>query len=902
MFFEGFYDIDTMETEEWIQALEDVLKNEGVDRANFLLKRLLDHAEKRTKGSNFHSSFMKSASFVNTIGVSEQSSYPGDLEIEKKIENLVRWNAVVTVAKANKKDETLGGHIGSGASIITLYEVGFNHFFRAPNKKGLGDLVFYQGHTTPIIYARSYLESRLTEENLDNFRQQAFNVKQGLSSYPHPYLQPKYWQFPTVSMGLGPLQAIYQARFMKYLEARKLAKTKNRLVWVFCGDGEMDEPESLGAINRAAREGLDNLIFIINCNLQRLDGLVDGNGKIIEEFSRIFSGAGWHVIKVLWGSDWDPLFAKDKYGKLQQRLTKINDGQMQFASSHGGKELRDIIFSGDSELEEMSKDYTDEDLYNLMRGGHDPIKIYSAYKRAANNKTGKPTVILAMTIKGYGLGEWGESKNIAHNVKKLDIKALKYIRNRFNIPATEKQVENMEFINFRKDSKEYSYIHEQRKSLDGYIPIRLENNTPLPIPGYQEFGKSFLLSSQSRKFSTTTAFVLMFVNLTRNKMLKDYLVKVTVDESRSFGMEGLFRQLGIYNHRGQQYIPEDKAKVMYYRESKDGQIIQDGINEAGGFCSWLAAATSYSAHQLPMIPFYIYYSMFGFQRIGDLAWLAGDCHAKGFLLGGTSGRTTLNGEGLQHEDGHSHIQAGLIPSCISYDPTYAYELAVILWDGMCRMYMRNEQVFYYITLMNENYTHGAMPKGSEKGIIKGLYLLKSAEKYNKKHVELIGSGAILREVQFASELLMKDFDITSNIWSMTSANELYRDSRQTARWNMLHPDKEPRKTHIEKCLKDCQYPVIVSTDYIKLYAEQLREFMPKNYITLGTDGFGRSDSRKNLRKFFEVDRYYIVIAALTGLLHEGKVAPQLVKDSIRKYNIDPERPDPSQSFKEMLES
>lgn len=887
---ERFHDIDTMETQEWLDALDNVVSREGLPRANFLINRILDRANQIGIDTSYTPA--KSISFMNTIKVNEQPGYPGDLEIERKIENLNRWNAAVMVVKSNRKDSTLGGHIGSGASIMTLYEVGFNHFFHAPNELQAGDLIFYQGHTTPVIYARSYLEGRLTETQLNNFRRQAFNTHEGLSSYPHPYLQPTYWQFPTVSMGLGPLQAIYQARFMKYLKARKLADIKNRKVWAFCGDGEMDEPESLGAINRAAREGLDNLIFVINCNLQRLDGLVDGNGKIVEEFAQIFTGAGWNVLKVLWGSNWEPLFAKDKNGKLQQRLAQMNDGQMQFARSHGGQNLRQTIFGGDPDLEEIGKGYTDEDVQNLMRGGHDQKKVYAVYQRAVNNTTGKPTVILPMTIKGYGLGDWGESKNIAHNVKKLDAKALRYIRNRFKIPATDEQIENMEFIKFPEGSKEDIYLHAQRKSLDGYTPARFENNTPLPIPNYREFGKMFLESSGSRKFSTTTAFVRIFVNLMRNKNLKNFLVPITVDESRTFGMEGLFRQLGIYNHRGQQYVPEDKSQIMYYKESVDGQIIQDGINEAGGFCSWLAAATSYSVHRIPMIPFYIFYSMFGFQRIGDLAWLAGDSHAKGFLLGGTSGRTTLNGEGLQHEDGHSHIHAGLIPSCISYDPTYAYELAVILWDGMRRMYIEGEKIFYYITVMNENYKHRSMPEGSEEGILKGLYLLKSSTKINKKHVQLLGSGAILKEVELAAELLKNDFNVSSDVWSMTSANELYRDSRKIARWNMLHPEKTPKETYLEKCLKKFKGPIIASTDYVKLYAEQLREFMPNNYITLGTDGFGRSDSRENLRNFFEIDRYYIVIAALTGLLRDNLIQVEVVKNAIKKYDIEYDRLDP----------
>ena len=885
-------DIDRAETQEWLEALDDVVEREGKPRAQFLIDVLIEKAGKIGIENVYSTS--KISAFTNTISSAEEPKYPGDPVIEKKIEDLNRWNAVVMVAKANKKDGTLGGHIGSGASILTLYEVGFNHFFHAPNEKEAGDLVFYQGHTTPVIYARSYLEGRLDETQLANFRQQAFNGDKGLSSYPHPYLQSTYWQFPTVSMGLGPLQAIYQARFMKYLEARKLADTSKRKVWAFCGDGEMDEPESLGAINRAVREGLDNLIFVINCNLQRLDGLVDGNGKIVEEFAALFAGAGWNVIKVLWGSNWESLFAKDKNGKLQQRLAELNDGQMQFATAHGAKDLRQTIFAGDPELEAIGKSLSDTEIENLMRGGHDPVKVFAAYQRATDNKTGKPTLILPMTVKGYGLGEWGESKNIAHNVKKLNLDALTYIRDRFAIPATDKQVKEMAFIRFDKGSKEDQYLHKRRQSLGGYAPARFENNHPLPIPGYQDFAKMFLEASGEREFSTTTAFVRMFVNLTRHKDLKDHLVPITVDESRTFGMEGLFRQLGIYNHLGQRYIPEDKKQVMYYKEAKDGQIIQDGINEAGGFCSWLAAATSYSVHRVPMIPFYIYYSMFGFQRIGDLAWAAGDSHAKGFLLGGTSGRTTLNGEGLQHEDGHSHLQAGLIPSCVSYDPTYAYELGVILWDGMRRMYVEGEAVFYYITLMNENYPHGAMPQGVEEDIIKGLYLLKGAKKPEaEKHVRLTGSGTILREVEVAAEMLKKDFGVTSDIWSMTSANELYRDGRKVARYNLLNPTKKPKITHIEKCLKDRHGPVIAASDYIRLYTEQLREFMPAHYVTLGTDGYGRSDSRGNLRRFFEVDRYYIAFAALSALFKEGAVTKAIIDKAAKQYNIDPDKKDPA---------
>ena len=889
------HDIDIEETQEWLESFKEVVLRDGEERGKFLINTLLNcvesdsHQKKKVilESSNF---------FINSIDKLDQFDYPGNLELEKNIENLNRWNAAVMVVKANKKDSTLGGHIGSGASIITLYEVGFNHFFNAPNASSPGDLIFFQGHTTPVIYARSYLEGRLTENNLNNFRQQAFDSDSGLSSYPHPYLQPNYWQFPTVSMGLGPLQAIYQARFMKYLEARDITKTSNRKVWAFCGDGEMDEPESLGVINRAAREGLDNLIFVINCNLQRLDGLVDGNGKIIEELNNIFLGAGWNTIKVLWSKDWDTLFEKDKNYKLRKRLSQLNDGQMQFARSSNGAHFRKIVFGDDPELQDMIKDYSEHEIANLIRGGHDPVKIYSAYKKATESKNGRPTVILCLTVKGYGLGEWGESMNIAHNVKKLDSSALKYIKDRFNIKVTNQQAKDMSFVKFSKQSEEYKYLQTRRKKLGGYLPARFENNSILDIPNYSDFAKLFLTSSGERKFSTTTAFVRMFSNLTKNKEIGKYLVPITVDESRTFGMEGLFRQLGIYNHRGQQYIPEDESQVMYYKESKNGQIIQDGINEAGGFCSWLSAATSYSTHRIPMIPFYIYYSMFGFQRIGDLAWAAGDSRAKGFLIGGTSGRTTLNGEGLQHEDGHSHIQAGLIPSCISYDPTYAYELAVILWDGMRRMYQKGENLFYYITLTNENYSHSSMPKNSEQDIIKGLYLLKSSKRPNKKkHVQLMGSGAIMREVEFAGKLLENDFGITNHIWSVTSSNELYRDSLKVKRWNLLNPGKKPRKSHLEKSLNKSDAPVIFATDYVKLYGEQLREFMPNNYIALGTDGYGRSDTRKNLRHFFEVDRYHIVIAALNCLFKDKIIQEEVILSTMKKYNIDSSRNEPAYS-------
>ncbi len=883
-------DVDVQETQEWLEALEDVLQREGPDRAAFIFDQLMNKAGQLGLENAYP---VAQTTFVNTIGQDEQPAYPGDLAIEQKIEAVHRWNAAVMVAKANKADGSIGGHIGTGAGALTLYEVGFNHFFQAPNENQAGDLVFYQGHASPIIYARSYLEGRLTEDQLLLFRREAFS--DGLSSYPHPNLQPTYWQFPTVSMGLGPLQGIYQARFMKYLHARGMANTQGRHVWVFCGDGEMDEPESLGAITRAKREQLDNLIFVINCNMQRLDGLVDGNGKVVEDFEGIFRGAGWNVIKVLWGSNWEPLFQKDKNGKLQKRLAELNDGKMQYARSHGAKALREALFSGDPDLEAMGSEMSDQEINDLMRGGHDPVKVYAAYQRATQNTNGKPTVILPMTIKGYGLGKAGESKNIAHNVKKLSSEDLSELKERFDIPASQAQVENMDFIQFDDQSAEAKYLHAKRQALGGYMPARYHECESLPIPHYTEFGKLFMKDSDDRELSTTTAFVRMVSTLMRDKQLKDHLVPITVDESRTFGMEGMFRQLGIYNPKGQNYTPEDKDQVMYYKESKDGQILQDGINEAGGFCSWLAAATSYSVHRVPMIPFYIYYSMFGFQRIGDLAWAAGDSHARGFLLGGTAGRTTLNGEGLQHQDGHSHIQAGLIPNCVSYDPTYAYELAVILWDGMRRMYQQHENVFYYITMMNENYPHGSMPEGAEQGIIKGLYCLRQACEPTEKVVQLMGSGTILREVEAAAEMLQADFGVSANIWSMTSANELYRDGQQSVRYNRLNPEATPQVPYLTQCLENQKGPVIAATDYIKLYSEQLRGFIPQRYITLGTDGFGRSDSREALRQFFEVDRYHVAYAALYGLVQEGQLEENVLAQAKEKYGIDDQRPAPELS-------
>ena len=876
--------IDLQEQSEWLMAFEDLITHQGMEYAEQMLLTLQSHAGSLGVRSAY-SNALGSIRYANSIAVEAELAYPGNETLEETLEAYHRWNATVLVVKANKKDGSLGGHIGSGASILTLYEVGFNHCFKAPTEDCPGDLILYQGHTTPVIYARSYLEGRLTEKHLSAFRQQAFDADYGLSSYPHPWLQSDYWQFPTVSMGLGPLQAIYQARFMKYLQARGLAETTHRKVWAFCGDGEMDEPESMGALLKASRENLDNLIFVINCNLQRLDGLVNGNGKVVEEFAAAFSGAGWQVIKVLWDRHWQALFDQDSKGLLLKRLAEVNDGELQYACANGTSALRELLVQDDIEIANLLLDITDEQLESFQRGGHDRVKIYTAYQKAMELR-GKPTVILAQTVKGFGLGEWGESKNIAHNVKKLNQEALHYLKDRFKVPVTEKQIEAMDFIALDEKSKEAQYLHARRQALGGYLPQRKASSEILDIPHYNVFAKQQLLSSEERELSTTTAFVRMLVGLIRHKPLSKHIVPITVDESRTFGMEGLFRQLGIYNHKGQQYVPEDKAQVMYYKESRDGQILQDGINEAGGFASWMAAATSYSVHNVPMIPFYIYYSMFGFQRIGDLAWAAGDSCARGFVLGGTAGRTTLNGEGLQHQDGHSHIQAGLIPNCVSYDPTYAYELAVILWDGMRRMYVNHENVFYYITLMNENYRQPAMPKNVETGIIKGLYRLRGLKASQKAEVRLMGSGTILREVEAAADLLNEDFNIQADVWSMTSSNELYRDAMIVARYNRLHPTaKKPKVAYITSCFEGSDAPVIAATDYVKLYTEQLGDYIPAHYVTLGTDGFGRSDTRSSLRHHFEVDRYHIVIAALKSLSDMGTIKTAVVADAIKKYNV-----------------
>ncbi len=877
-------DIDPQETQEWIESLESVLEREGPQRAHFLLERLID----KTRRSGAYLPFSANTAYVNTIPVSKQLPIPGDQAIEHTIRSVIRWNAAAMVVHANRKSSELGGHIASFASAATLYDVGFMHFFRAPNEINKGDLVFFQGHSAPGIYARAFLEGRISEDQLRAFRQEALD-ENGLSSYPHPWLMPDFWQFPTVSMGLGPLMAIYQARFMKYLENREIQAQQDRKVWAFMGDGEMDEPESLGAISLAARENLDNLIFVINCNLQRLDGPVRGNGKIIQELEAVFRGAGWNVIKVVWGSYWDHLLAKDEDGLLQRLMEETVDGEYQAYKAKGGAYTRENFFGKYPELREMVADMSDEDIWRLNRGGHDPHKVYAAYAEAVKN-TDRPTVILAKTVKGYGMGEAGEGQNITHSQKKMGDDALKVFRDRFNIPISDDDINAAPFYKFAEDSEEMIYMRNSREKLGGYMPVRSDTAEPLVIPGLKIFD-ALLQDSGDREFSTTMAFVRILSTLARDKKIGNNIVPIIPDEARTFGMEGMFRQLGIYAFKGQLYEPMDSDQVMYYREDIKGQILEEGINEAGAMSSWIAAGSAYSAHGVSMVPFYIFYSMFGFQRIGDLAWAAGDMQVRGFLMGGTAGRTTLAGEGLQHQDGHSLVVAGTIPNCISYDPTFAYELAVIIQSGMKRMYQLKENLFYYISVMNENYAHPAMPKGSEEGIIKGLYCLEEGEEKGLK-VQLMGSGTILREVIAAAELLKADFDVNADVWSVTSVNELAREAHDCARWNQLHPTKKAHRSYLETQFQGRKGPAIIATDYVHAYTDQLREFMPNRYVSLGTDGFGRSDTRENLRIFFEVNRYYIVIAALKALSDDGEIENKIVQQAIRKYGIDPEKPNP----------
>ena len=878
-------DLDPQETQEWVESLESVLEREGPGRAHFLLEKLIDKARR----SGAYLPYTANTAYVNTIPLSTQRPIPGDQAIEHTIRSVIRWNAAAMVVQANRVSSELGGHIASFASAATLYDVGFSHFFRAPGDDNKGDLVFFQGHSAPGIYARAYLEGRISEEQLYAFRQEALN-KNGLSSYPHPWLMPEFWQFPTVSMGLGPLMAIYQARFMKYLENREIQPQGDRKVWAFMGDGEMDEPESLGAISLASRENLDNLIFVVNCNLQRLDGPVRGNGKIIQELEAVFRGAGWNVIKVIWGSYWDPLLAKDDDGLLQKRMEEAVDGEYQACKAKGGAYTREHFFGKYPELKEMVADMSDEDIWRLNRGGHDPHKVYAAYADAVDHKD-RPTVILAKTVKGYGMGEAGEGQNITHSQKKMGEHALKAFRDRFNIPISDEDIAEAPFYKFAEDSEEMKYMRQQREQLGGFMPVRRNNAEPLVIPGLDTFD-ALLKDSGEREFSTTMAFVRILSTLTRSKLIGKNIVPIVPDEARTFGMEGMFRQLGIYSFKGQLYEPMDADQVMYYREDKKGQILEEGINEAGAMSSWIAAGSAYSTHGINMIPFYIFYSMFGFQRIGDLAWAAADMQVRGFLMGGTAGRTTLAGEGLQHQDGHSLIVAGTIPNCISYDPTFAYELAVIIHDGMKRMYQLHDKVFYYITVMNENYTHPDMPKGSEEGILKGIYCLQEGDEKGKK-VQLMGSGTILREVMAAADLLKVDFDINADVWSVTSVNELAREAIDCSRWNQLHPLKKSRKSYLESRLQGRKGPAIMATDYTRAFVSQLREFVPMSFSTLGTDGFGRSDTRENLRIFFEVNRYYVVVAALKALADEGDIDNKIVQQAIKNYGIDSEKPNPA---------
>ncbi|VEG90319.1 pyruvate dehydrogenase (acetyl-transferring), homodimeric type [Legionella spiritensis] len=883
---ENAKDIDPIETREWLDALQAVIRNDGCVRASFILQELFNKAN----SEGVHLESMVHTPYRNTIKPHEEKPMPPDEGIGKRINALIRWNAVAMVLRAGKYAPELGGHIASYASASTLYETGFNYFFKGPEATNHGgDLVYIQGHSAPGIYARAFLEGRLSEHQLARFRQEV--EVDGLSSYPHPWLMSEFWQFPTVSMGLGPLQAIYQARFLKYLENRGLIPAEGRKVWAFLGDGEMDEPESVGALSIAAREKLDNLIFVVNCNLQRLDGPVRGNGKIIQELEGVFHGAGWNVIKVLWGGRWDALFARDKTGILQKRMEECVDGDYQAYKANDGAYVREHFFGQYPELKAMVANMSDEEIWRLNRGGHDPQKVYAAYAQAVEHK-GTPTVILAKTIKGYGMGAAGEGQNITHQQKKMTIEQLRAFRDRFSIPVSDDKITDIPFYRPEENSPEIQYIKNQREALGGYLPSRNHELEKLDIPELSAFS-SVTKGTGEREISTTMAFVRILSVLLKDKTLSSRIVPIVPDECRTFGMEGLFRQIGIYSPVGQLYTPVDHEQVMYYREARDGQILEEGINEAGAFCSWIAAATSYSSNKLTMIPFYIYYSMFGFQRIGDLAWAAGDMQARGFLLGGTAGRTTLAGEGLQHQDGHSHIMASTIPNCVAYDPTYAYELAVIMRHGLYRMYQKQDNVFYYITVMNENYTHPDMPKGVEEGIIKGMYLLETIGKKNKAHVQLMGSGTILREVIKAAHLLQEDFGVSSDIWSVTSFNELRRDGLAAERYNRMHPDAaKPRRSYVTEQLKDRKGPVIAATDYMRLYADQIRPYVPGSYVVLGTDGYGRSDTRERLRHFFEVDAKFIVLAALEALVAQGEMKQTHVKDAIKRYQINNEKPDP----------
>ncbi len=881
---ETFKDLDPLETREWMDSMDAVIERDGAERAHFLLEKLMDKAHEAGAALPYAAT----TAYLNTIPPELEERSPGDHDLEWRLRSIIRWNAMAMVVKANRKPAEPGGHIASFASAATLYDVGFNHFWRAANEGFGGDMIYIQGHSAPGIYARAFLEGRISEQQLENFRQEVDG--EGLPSYPHPWLMPDFWQFPTVSMGLGPIMAIYQARFMKYLEHRELIPSQGRKVWAFMGDGEMDEPESLGAIGLAVRERLDNLIFVVNCNLQRLDGPVRGNGKIIQELEADFRGTGWNVIKLIWGSYWDPLLAQDKHGLLRKRMAECIDGEYQNFKAKGGAYTRKHFFGKYPELRDMVAHLSDEDIWRLNRGGHDPHKIYAAYAAAVRH-TGSPTVILAKTVKGYGMGEAGEGQNITHQQKKMGEDSLKQFRDRFRIPISDDAINEAPFYKPADDSPEIRYLRERRRALGGDLPARRVTGDVLEAPPLSKF-EVVLRDTGERTMSTTMALVRILATLARDKTLGPRLVPIVPDEARTFGMEGMFRQLGIYAHEGQLYQPMDADQIMPYREEKQGQILQEGINEAGAMSSWMAAATAYSNHGLAMIPVYIFYSMFGFQRIGDFAWAAGDIQARGFLVGGTSGRTTLNGEGLQHQDGQSQLHASFIPNCVAYDPTFAYELAVIFRDGLRRMYEAQENVFYYITTLNENYHHPAMPEGVEEAIVRGLYRFREGARGGRARVQLLGSGAILREVIAAAELLETRFEINADVWSATSFNELCRDALEVQRWNMLHPGEPPRQAHVTRCLAETEGPVIAATDYVKLFANQIHPFVPGRFRALGTDGYGRSDSREKLREFFEVDRRFICIAALTELAAEGRFDRAGIEPAMRELGIDGDKPYP----------
>jgi pyruvate dehydrogenase E1 component len=881
-------DPDSQETKEWLDALAAVLEQEGPERAHYLMERLIDLA--RQSGSDIP--FSANTAYVNTIPANLEVHCPGNLEYEEKLRSWMRWNAMAMVVKANRVDGDLGGHLSSFASLANMLGIGFNHFWKAPSDTHGGDLLYIQGHSSPGVYARAFLEGRLTEEQLTHYRREVDG--KGLSSYPHPKLMPGFWQFPTVSMGLGPLMAIYQARFLKYLHARSIADTTDRKVWAFCGDGEMDEPESLGAIGMAAREKLDNLVIVVNCNLQRLDGPVRGNGKIIQELEADFRGAGWNVVKVIWGPGWDALLKQDKDGILRKVMMETLDGEYQNYKAKDGAYVRANFFGKHPKLLEMVANMTDDDIWRLTRGGHDPHKIYAAFKVAQEHK-GQPTVLLVKTIKGFGMGKHGEARNTAHNTKKLTDEAVREMRDRYSIPIPDDQLADIPFYKPADDAPEIKYLHERRAALGGYLPARRQQaDEKLTVPPLSAFQNVLDATAEGREVSSTQTYVRILTTLLKDPSVGSRVVPILVDESRTFGMEGLFRQVGIFNQQGQLYEPVDKDQVMYYREDKAGQILQEGINEAGGMSSWIAAATSYSTNNRVMIPFYTYYSMFGMQRIGDLVWAAADMRARGFLMGGTAGRTTLNGEGLQHEDGHSHLFAAAVPNCMPYDPTFGHEVAVIIQDGLRRMVEEQEDVFYYITIMNENYPHPGIKPGQEEGILKGMYLLQEGDKKAKQRVQLIGSGTILRESIFAAELLKNDWNIAADVWSAPSLTLVARDGQDAERWNLVNPTKPQRVPYVAQLLKDTSGPIVATTDYMRAFAEQIRAFIPKDrtYRVLGTDGFGRSDTRAALREFFEVNRYYITVAALKSLAEEGKIDVKVVEQAVAKYNLNPNKPNP----------